>query len=117
MVHDPPLECSFLIPIRRDASLSDGKEHERSLWPWLDAELYRQFGGGYQAEGFYQGFYKDPDTGERVSDRCLKYFVAMPESQVDQLRQLLQGVCDLFQQKCVYLNVAGHVEFVRPSDE
>jgi hypothetical protein len=33
------------------------------------------------------------------------------------LRQLLQGVCDLFQQKCVYLNVAGHVEFVRPSDE
>jgi hypothetical protein len=116
MVHDPLLECSFLIPVRRDANLSDGGEHERWLWTWLDAEMYRRFGGGTLAEGQYQGFYRDPDTSERVADRCQKYFVALPEVQIDDLRQFLQGVCYLFQQKCIYLNVAGRVEFVKSSD-
>jgi len=72
------LECSFLIPICRDANLSDGGGHERWLWTWLDAELYRRFGGATQAEGFYQGFYIDPDTKEKVTDRYLKFFVALP---------------------------------------
>jgi hypothetical protein len=111
------LECNFLIPLRRDVHLSDGGEHERWLWAWLDAELYRRFGGGTQAEGFYQGFYVDPDTSERVADRCLKFFVALPEDQVEELRQLLRGVCFLFEQKCIYFNVAGRVEFVKPIDE
>jgi len=111
------LECSFLVPTRRDSNLSDGGEHERWHWIWLDAELYRRFGGGTQSEGLYQGFYVDPDTNERVTDRCLKYFVALPEDQIDELRQLLRGVCVLFEQKCIYLSVAGRVEFVKLSDE
>ena len=117
MVQAPLLECSFLIPIRRDAKLSDGAAHERWLWTWLDAELYRRFGGGTQSEALYQGYYIDPDTNEKVSDQCLKFFVALLEDQVNELRQLLQGVCFLFQQKCIYLNVGGRVEFVKQSDE
>ena len=113
----PLLECSFLVPTCRDANLSDGGEHERWLWTWLDAELYRRFRGGTQAEGFYRGFYVDPDTNEKVTDRCLKFFVALPEDQIDDLRQLLQGVCFLFQQKCIYLNLGGRAEFVKSSDE
>ena len=117
MVQDPLLECSFLIPIRRDSQLSDGGEHGRWAWMWLDAELYRRFGGATQAEGLYQGFYVDPDTNERITDRCLKFFVAVEENQVGELRRLLRGACFLFRQKCVYLNVAGRVEFVKINDE
>jgi hypothetical protein len=117
MVQSPLLECSFLIPTNRDVKLSDGRAHERWLWTWLDAELYRRFGGGTQSEGFYQGFYIDPDTNEKVTDRCLKFFVALTEDQVEELRLLLRGVCFLFEQKCIYLNVAGRVDFVKPIDE
>ena len=108
----PLLECSFLIPVCRDANLSDGGEHEKWLWTWLDGELFLRFGGGTQAPGLYRGFYVDPDTKERVADRCFKFFVAVEKAQVDELRQLLQGACFLFQQKCIYLNVGGRVEFV-----
>jgi hypothetical protein len=116
-MNQPFVECSFLVPIRRDANISDGGEHERWLWTWLDGELYRRFGGGTQAEGLYQGFYTDPDTKQRVTDRCQKYFVALPEDEVDEIRQLLQGVCFLFAQKCIYLNVAGRVELVKMEDD
>jgi hypothetical protein len=117
MVQVPLVECSFLIPTHRDANLSDGGQHEKWLWTWLDAELYRRFGGGTQAEGLYQGFYVDPDTKQKVADRCVKFFVAVPEEQIDELRQLLRGVCFLFEQKCVYLNVGSRVEFVKATDE
>ena len=108
------IERSFLIPIQTDKHLSDGGDQEKWLWAWLDAELFRRFGGATQSEGLYQGFYIDPDTNERVSDRCLKFFVALRDEQVEDLRQLLQGACFLFQQKCIYLNVGGRVEFVKP---
>jgi hypothetical protein len=111
------IECNFLVPIRRDENVSDGGEHERWLWTWLDAELYRRFGGGTEAPGLYRGFYIDPDTNERVNDRCRKFFIALPEDEVDELRQLLRGVCFLFEQKCIYLNVGSRVEFVKPNDE
>jgi len=39
------LECSFLIPIRRDSNLSDGKSHPRKAWKWLASQLF-EFGGG-----------------------------------------------------------------------
>ena len=115
MVQDSLLECSFLIPLRRDPNLSDGGEHERWLWAWLDAELFRRFGGGTQAAGLFQGFYVDPDTKQKVTDQCLKFFVALEEGRVAELRQLLQGACILFHQKCIYLSVAGRVEFVEAS--
>ena len=111
------IECSFLIPLCRDANLSDGGEHEKWLWTWLDVELYRRFGGGTQAEGLYEGFYIDPDTNKKVTDRCVKFFVALPEDRIVELRELLQGACFMFQQKCIYFNVGSHVEFVKQYDE
>lgn len=111
------LECSFLIPICGDQDLGGGQEHEQWIWRWLDAELYRRFGGATQASGQYQGFYADPDTKERVADTCLKFYVALNDRDVDELRQLLKGACYLFQQKCIYLSIGGHVEFVKASDE
>ncbi len=105
------LECSFLIPIRRDRNLSDGKLHRQKVWVWLDEELYA-LGGATQASQLYRGWYPDPDTGERIQDESRKYFVAVTRVEVDQLRGILRRACQVFQQKCIYLSVAGRVEFV-----
>ena len=112
MVRDPVLECSFLIPVRRDPHLSDGRLHDRVVWRWLRRELFVRFGGATLAPGRYSGFYTDPDTGEQVSDESRRYFVALPKERVRELRIFLKAVCVEFYQKCIYLNVAGRVELV-----
>jgi hypothetical protein len=104
-------ECSFLIPLRRDSILSDGRPHRRKTWAWLDGEL-SAFGGGSRAPEPYEGWYRDRETGERVNDRSRKYFVAVSRAQLEELRGLLRQACVEFQQKTIYLSVAGRVEFV-----
>ncbi len=65
------VECSFLIPVRRDSALSDGRPHPRKAWEWLDNELYVRFGGMTLAPGKYQGFYQDPTQGRAwATNRC-----------------------------------------------
>jgi hypothetical protein len=111
------IECSFLIPLRRDANLSDGEEHEKRYWEWLDAALHGAFGGRTIAPGIYRGAYTDPDTHERVADESIKYVVAVPESDLRFLRIILSVACTVFQQKCIYVNVGGRVEFIGADDE
>jgi hypothetical protein len=108
------VECSFLIPIRRDDQLSDSELHSIDAWLWLDNELFARFEGGTQAPGIYAGFYRDPDTGERVDDSSRKFIVALPRRRLRELRALLVDACGVFQQKCIYLSVSGMVEFVAP---
>jgi hypothetical protein len=105
------LECSFLIPIRRDINLSDGKCHKKRAWKWLEQRL-EAFGGATEPSAPYHGWYFDPDTGTRVTDVSRNYIVAVPRWRLDELRALLRNACDVFQQKCIYLSIAGHVEFV-----
>jgi hypothetical protein len=107
----PLLECSFLIPVRRDRILSDNEPHARKSWRWLERELFA-FEGATWADELYTGFYLDPDTGEQVRDRSYKYFVAIPRARVKELRGLLRRACREFRQKAIYLSVAGYVEFV-----
>jgi hypothetical protein len=106
------VECSFFIPLRRDANLSDGAPHPPEAWDWLDNELYDRFKGGTMAPGQYRGSYEDPDTGDRVADDSLRFIVAVPKKEVARLRTLLGAACVIFAQKCIYLSVAGKVEFV-----
>jgi len=110
------LECSFLIPLRRDLSLSDGKQHRRAAWKWLDDQLM-MFDGATRALELYEGWYPDPETGKRVTDRSRKFWVALPPGALRQLRSLLKEACRVFRQKCIYLTVAGIVEFVREKDD
>jgi hypothetical protein len=102
------LECSFLIPIRRDRSLSDGRLHATTAW---ESGL-EEFGGATRAVGLYEGWYFDPDTQERVQDLSRRYVVALPRRRIARLRALLRECCAVFRQKCIYLSVAGYVEFV-----
>ena len=108
------VECSFLIPDRRDPHLSDGAAHGIKAWRWLEERL-DEFGGATRAPGVYEGWYHDPDTGERVTDLSRRYVVALPRSQVRQLRAMLREACEVFHQKCIYLSVAGQVEFIEGS--
>jgi hypothetical protein len=108
----PTIECSFLVPIRRDENLSDGQPHSRKLWDWLDDLLFKRFGGRTIAPGHFQGSYRDPDTRQQVFDLSTKYIVAVPEARLDELRLLLSGLCCFCEQKCIYLSVAGKVEFI-----
>jgi hypothetical protein len=114
MARQKLLECAFLIPLRRDRNRSDGRPHDRQAWHWLDEHLY-EFGGATRAGESYSGWYLDPDTGERVTDASTKYFVAVPRPGVVKLRALLRSACRVFRQKCIYLSVAGVVEFVKGS--
>ena len=117
MPDKPLLECSFLIPLRQDRDLSDGKPHPKKAWKWLEEQLY-QFGGASMAGTTFEGWYIDRDTGRRVKDTSWKYYVALAEADVDGLRAMLRSACEVFTQKCIYLSVAGLVEFVgRPGDE
>ena len=111
------VECSFLIPVCRDANLGDGDLHPANAWEWLDDELFVRFDGGTLAPGTYEGFYRDGDTGKRVSDRSRKYLVAVGGHVVDKLREMLVKACSVFSQKCIYLSVAGQVEFVAPTHD
>ena len=116
MIQKRVWECSFFIPVRRDANLSDGVLHSAEVWEWLDNELFDRFGGGTAAPGLYAGFYRDPDTKERVADQSHKFIVAVSAKQLDDLRDLLAQACVKFQQKCIYLSVAGEVEFIEVAD-
>jgi hypothetical protein len=75
--------------------------------------LFARFDGGTAAPDLYRGFYRDPDTGLRVDDEARRFIVAVSETSLDEVRRLLAEACDWFQQKCIYLSVAGQVEFVR----
>lgn len=106
------LECSFLIPIRRDSNLSDGRMHGRIAWSWLEGEL-EQLGGATRSRELYEGcWYLDPDTAKRVKDLSRKYFVAVRSREVERLRAVLRRACAVCRQKCLYLSIAGVVEFV-----
>ena len=105
------LECSFLIPLRRDKNLSDGRRHKPAAWTWLRKQL-RQFRGGALSKEAVVGWYPDPDTDEDVWDDSWRYTLAMPRQQVRHLRTVLREACNVFEQKCIYLCVAAHVEFV-----
>lgn len=112
MVREPVLACTFLVPVCRDAELSDGQRHSRAAWRWLERSLFHKFGGATRAPGLYRGFYRDPDTGKKISDSSYQYTVAVSRSELKQLRLLLSEACKVFAQKCTYLSVAGRVEFI-----
>jgi hypothetical protein len=116
MVRETQVECSFLIPVVRDTNLLDGQPHPTEAWDWLDVELYTLFGGRTLAPGLYEGFYRDPHTQAKVSDQSRKYIVVVPSRAVDQLRLLLAEACWGFRQKCIYLSIAGEVEFIEAND-
>ena len=112
MEQEQLVEAAFLIPIREDRDVGNGRLHPYTRWQRLTRDLYHMFEGWSRAPGLVEGVYKDPDTGQPVSDKSRRYVVALPHRELDRLRRYLREVGAVFKQKVIYLSVAGQVEFV-----
>jgi hypothetical protein len=115
--------CSFLIPIVRD---SDRKPHPPVLWRLLHDSLLRAFGAwsGPEAVVYYRqqepvpGTWSPGEGEEPVEDLSRRYTLAVPADRVDDLRALIRRAGNSFDQRAMYLEVAGYAELleVRPED-
>jgi hypothetical protein len=116
------VECSFLVPIVGD---SDRKVHSPVVWRLLQDAIHVLFKGLSGPERFLlvrdvelvPGSYTEEATGNRIHDESRRYTVAIPEGQLEILRGLLRKAARTFDQKCIYLSVAGAVEFVTATSE
>jgi hypothetical protein len=106
------VECAFLLPIRRDAQMSDGKFHDPEVWDWLYKELTNRFSFLVRAPGLYERVWKRPETGELLREKSNKIYVAAKLDDLAILREFLAEACKRFHQKTLYLSVAGNVEFL-----
>jgi hypothetical protein len=111
------IQTSFLVPIREDREVGNGRRHKRKKWNNLQDTLYRRFGGHYGEPricyqlGLCKGDYDD--EGVRVVDKCRKYTVAIEPERLDEMRRFLKKVADDFKQKCIYFEYeGGHVEYI-----
>lgn len=115
--------CVFLIPVVRD---SDRKPHPPVLWRLLQDALARIFGAvtGPEAVLYYRrretvpGVWSADEGQAPVEDLSRRYTVAIAADQVDNLRALLRRAGNSFDQRTIYLEVAGYAELleVRPED-
>ena len=115
------VECAFLIPIVRD---SDRSPHPPIVWRLLQDAIRALFPQGHSGpELMYKdvetvpGEYVEDATKKIVRDESRRYTVAILRSSLDNLRRLLRKAANTFDQKAVYLSVAGEVEFVTPKAE
>jgi hypothetical protein len=63
------------------------------------------------------GEYVEDATKRIVRDESRRYTIAISRSKLEDLRRLLRSVANTFDQKAIYLSVAGEVEFVMPRSE
>lgn len=114
-------ECSFIIPLVRD---TDRMAHPPFAWSRFQDALRETFPKGHSGpELMYKevetvpGEYVDEAAKKVVGDISRRYIVAIPRSDLDALRQLLRKAANTFDQKAIYLSIAGEVEFVIPRPE
>jgi hypothetical protein len=95
-------------------------------WRLLQDALLRTFGAltGPEPVLFYRkpddlpGAWRPEEGQEPVEDLSRKYTMAVPADRVDELRALLRKAGNSFDQRVMYLEIAGYAEFlqVRPED-
>lgn len=115
------VEVSFFVPEVRN---SDRQLHQPLAWRLLQDEIRRRFPEGHAGpENFYRavdlvpGEYSVAPGDPPISDRSRRYILALPETRIDEVRELLRKAAVTFDQEAMYLSVAGVVEFVMPGDE
>ena len=123
MEERPRPVCTFLIPVVRD---SNRRPRPPSAWRLLQDALLRTFGAltGPEPVLYYRrpeavpGVWRPEEGKEPVEDLSPKDTVAAPADRVDELRALLRGAGNSFDQRVMYLEVGGYAEFleVRPED-
>ncbi len=109
------------MPIVRN---SDKTPHQAVAWALLGNEIRRVFPAGHTGpETFYRGDtlipgeYEESPGSPPIPDRSRRYILAISENRVNDLRLLLRMAAHTFDQRAIYLSVAGTVEFVTPTAE
>jgi len=120
-MEEPLLECRFMIPVVRN---SDRKPHSPLAWRVLQDAIRREYPKGhtgpenfYHASSLVPGEYEEEATGHTVKDLSRQYTIALSESQLEELRNLLGKAAITFDQEAIYLSVSGKVEFIKPETE
>jgi hypothetical protein len=114
------VECSFPIPIARD---SDRRPHQPHAWDDLTIELrslVKSYPSGHQGpktvfhweEDVTPGEYEEGPRSGVTRDESRKYWIALPAGKVAGLRDMLRRAANTFDQRAIYLSVAGRVEFI-----
>jgi hypothetical protein len=122
---EPLVECSFPIPILRDG---DRQPHQPHAWDDLTIELrklVKSFPRGHQGpktvyhweEDVTPGEYEEGPTSRVARDESRKYWIALPAENVNDLREMLRRAANTFDQRAIYLSVAGRVEFIEARPE
>ena len=93
-----------------------GKPHSSKCWRWLKEELVERFGGWSAIPGV-EGAWKSPRTGKAIADQSIQYTVAVADQKLGEVRMVLRKACIVFAQQCIYLSIAGRVEFARTGME
>jgi hypothetical protein len=70
----------------------------------------------YRGDSLVPGEYQDCPQELPIQDESRRYLLAIPETKVHDLRQLLRKAVNTFDQKAVYLAVRGYVEFVTAAE-
>jgi hypothetical protein len=107
----------FLVPLVRD---SDRRPHPPILWRLLQDALIERFDAmtGPEMVLYYRnakplaGTWSPRQGAEPVEDLSRKYTVAITAKQVGELRDLLRRVGNSFDQRVMYLEVAGYAELL-----
>ncbi|HVT60531.1 MAG TPA: hypothetical protein VHR45_19315 [Thermoanaerobaculia bacterium] len=119
----PKPVCVFLTARAR----FEPRNSSAVLWRLLQDALIARLGSVTGPENvlYYRGLepvpgaWWSPGKGEKpVKDLSRKYTVAIPAERVDELRGLLRRAGNSFDQRVVYLEVAGYAELleVKPDD-
>jgi len=111
------LVCVFLVPIVRD---SDRQPHQPILWDMLRDALLRAFRAVtgpetvicYRDTNVVPGAWSPGESKAPIEDLNRRYTVAIPATQMEDLRALLRRVGNSFDQQVMYLEVAGHAELL-----
>jgi hypothetical protein len=111
------IETSFLIPLHEDKDIGNGKFHPSDRWNKFKMKLYESFNAWTLAPGAYEGCYKDPDTEEIVMDLSRKFIIAIPENDLNRLKDFLITEGAEFKQKYIYFEAGGNVELLEVRHE
>ena len=88
-------------------------------------DLVKSFPKGHQGpktvfhweEGVTPGEYEEGPTSVVTRDESRKYWIALPAEKVETLRAMLRRAANTFDQRAIYLSVAGRVKFVEARSE
>ena len=71
----------------------------------------------HRGDTLVPGEYEDSLQAPPIEDSSRRYLLAIPETKVEALRNLLRKAANTFDQKAMYLAVKGYVEFVTATEE